>query len=75
MVPIYSMDAWLGLLAPSTSIYMNSLRECYESYVIYNFMKFLLNYLNGEMDLEANLELKPQVRHIFPLCWMRPWEM
>jgi len=61
MVPIYAGDAWIGLLAPEYSIYCNSLRECYEAYVIYNFMKFLLNYLNAEMDLEANLELKQQV--------------
>jgi hypothetical protein len=54
---------------------MNSMRECYEAYVIYNFMKFLLNYLNAEMDLEANLELKPQVKHFFPLCCLRDWEM
>jgi len=66
---------YLGLIAPELSIYMNSLRECYEAYVIYNFMMFLLNYLNAEMDLEANLELKPQVHHFFPLCCMRDWEM
>lgn len=38
-------------------------------------MKFLLNYLNMEMDLEASLELKPQVKHIFPLCCLPDWEM
>jgi ABC-type Fe3+-siderophore transport system permease subunit len=75
MVPIYALDAWLGLIYPQLSIYMNSMRECYEAYVIYNFMKFLLNYLNAEMDLEANLEMKAQVGHIFPLCCLRNWEM
>lgn len=54
---------------------MNSFRECYEAYVIYNFMVYLLNYLNLEMDLEATLELHAPVPHIFPLCWMAPWEM
>ncbi|KAF5274276.1 hypothetical protein FQR65_LT04394 [Abscondita terminalis] len=75
MVPIYAINAWLVLLYPKESIYMDSVRECYEAYVIYNFMKFLLNYLNAEMDLEANLELKPQVKHIFPLCCLPDWEM
>lgn len=64
MVPIYAGDALIGLIAPEYSIYCNSMRECYEAYVIYNFMKFLLNYLNAEMDLEANLELKQQVRYL-----------
>lgn len=52
---------------------MNSLRECYEGYVIYNFMSYLLNFLNLEMDLEAALEYKPPVNHVFPLCCMEPW--
>ncbi|CAH0560433.1 unnamed protein product [Brassicogethes aeneus] len=75
MVPIYAINAWLGLIYPKHSVYVDSLRECYEAYVIYNFMKYLLNYLNMEMDLEASLELKPQVKHIFPLCCLPDWEM
>jgi len=75
MVPIYSFNAWFGLIFPNHSIYMDSIRECYEAYVIYNFMKYLLNYLNLEMDLEANLELKAPVKHIFPLCCLKDWEM
>ncbi|XP_053696107.1 transmembrane protein 184C [Sabethes cyaneus] len=73
MVPIYALNAWLCLLFPQHAIYMDSIRECYEAYVIYNFMKYLLNYLNLEMDLERTLEYKPPVRHVFPLCWMTPW--
>lgn len=75
MVPIYAFNAWLGLQFPEQSIYMDSIRECYEAYVIYNFMKFLLNYLNEDADLEASLESKPQVYHFFPLCCLTPWEM
>lgn len=75
MVPIYAVNAWLGLRFPEQSIYMDSMRECYEAYVIYNFMKFLLNYLNEDADLETTLESKPQVYHIFPLCCLTPWEM
>lgn len=75
MVPIYAVNAWLGLIYPKQSVYVDSLRECYEAYVIYNFMKYLLNYLNMEMDLVASLEVKPQVRHIFPLCCLPDWQM
>lgn len=75
MVPIYALNAWIGLEFPEQSIYVDSLRECYEAYVIYNFMKYLLNYLNEGHDLEAVLEMKPQVYHIFPLCCLTPWEM
>ncbi|ERL91943.1 transmembrane protein 184C [Dendroctonus ponderosae] len=75
MVPIYALNAWLGLTYPEASVYVDSARECYEAYVIYNFMKYLLNYLNMEMDLEASLECKPQVKHIFPMCCLPNWEM
>ncbi|XP_037959548.1 transmembrane protein 184C isoform X2 [Teleopsis dalmanni] len=75
MVPIYALNAWIGLFFPKHSIYVDSLRECYEAYVIYNFMVYLLNYLNLGMDLEATMQYKPQVYHFFPLCCMRPWTM
>ena len=66
---------WIGLFFPKHSIYADSLRECYEAYVIYNFMVYLLNYLNLGMDLEATMEYRPQVHHFFPMCCMRPWVM
>lgn len=75
MVPIYAINAWLGLVYPKHSVFMDCARECYEAYVIYNFMVYLLNYLNMEIDLEACLELKSQVYHIFPLCCLPPWTM
>lgn len=54
---------------------MDSIREIYEAYVIYNFMIYLLNYLNLSMDLERTLEDRTPVKHFFPLCCMGPWEM
>ncbi|XP_075235291.1 transmembrane protein 184C isoform X2 [Lycorma delicatula] len=48
MVPIYAVNAWLGLTDPSVGIYVDCARECYEAYVIYNFMIYLLNFLNYE---------------------------
>ncbi|KAJ1526070.1 hypothetical protein ONE63_009236 [Megalurothrips usitatus] len=76
MVPLYALNAWLGMIIPAQSIYFDSFRECYEAYVIYNFMIFLFNYLNEEeVNFVANLELKPQVKHLFPLCCLPSWEM
>lgn len=55
--------------------YLDTARECYEAYVIYNFMMFLLNFLDDEMDLDACMESKPQTPHFFPLCCLKPWRM
>ncbi|XP_046832255.1 transmembrane protein 184C [Vespa crabro] len=75
MVPIYAVNAWLGLVYPEGSIYVDSIRECYEAYVIYNFMMYLLAYLNADHQLEHRLEMSPQVHHMFPLCCLPDWEM
>ncbi|KFO37389.1 Transmembrane protein 184C, partial [Fukomys damarensis] len=74
MVPIYSLDSWVTLIKPSTAIYLNTfLRECYEAYVIYNFMIFLNNYLTSQYpDVIAVLESKEQQKHTLPFCCFPP---
>ena len=66
---------WLALRFPKAAIYLDSLRECYEAYVIYNFMTFLLAYLSSEYAFEVVLSDKPQVKHFFPCCTLPPWRM
>lgn len=75
MVPIYSVNAFLGMRFSKYSVYFDSLRECYEAYVIYNFMRYLLNYLYSEYELEDTLATKRQAPHLFPFCFCRPWTM
>jgi len=75
MIPVYSLDALFGLIYPKYSLYVSTLREIYEAYVIYNFMKYLLNYLNLEMDFVIAIQFKPQVYHFFPFCCFTPWRM
>lgn len=74
MVPIYSVNAWFSLWYPDNVLLLNSVRECYEAYVIYSFMRFLFNYLHENVDdLEETLRRKPQVHHLFPLCFLEDW--
>jgi len=72
MVPIYGMNAWLGMKFPSASIYLDTLRECYEAFVIYSFLKYLMNFLHRETDMDIVVECKPPQPHLFPLCWFDP---
>ncbi|OQV21718.1 Transmembrane protein 184C [Hypsibius exemplaris] len=48
---IYAASAWFSLRFPAGAIYFDTFRECYEAYVIYNFMRFLLNYLSERCDI------------------------
>ncbi|KAM7419455.1 hypothetical protein PAMA_016529 [Pampus argenteus] len=76
MVPIYSLDSWIALKYPSIAIYVDTCRECYEAFVIYNFMTFLLNYLENQYpNLVMILEIKEQQKHLPPLCCCPPWPM
>lgn len=45
MVPIYALNSWIVLKFPQTSIYLDTIRECYEAFSIYNFMMYLINFL------------------------------
>ncbi len=42
MVPIYAIDSWLALRFTGAAIYLDTIRECYEAYVLYNFFSYLL---------------------------------
>uniref|UniRef100_A0A8C1B2X9 Transmembrane protein 184C n=1 Tax=Cyprinus carpio carpio TaxID=630221 RepID=A0A8C1B2X9_CYPCA len=92
MVPIYSLDSmlmtwitlrvgpdhthWIALKYPQIAIYVDTCRECYEAYVIYNFMIFLLNYLGNQYpSLVLMLEVQEQQKHLPPLCCCPPWPM
>ncbi|XP_049591486.1 transmembrane protein 184C isoform X2 [Syngnathus scovelli] len=76
MVPIYSLDSWLALRYPGLAIYVDTCRECYEAYVIYNFLVFLLNFLSNQYpSLVLMLEVQQQQDHLPPLCCCPPWPM
>lgn len=67
---------WIALKYPNIAIYVDTCRECYEAYVIYNFMTFLLNYLENQYpSLVLMLEAQEQQKHLPPLCCCPPWPM
>uniref|UniRef100_H2Z6Q8 Transmembrane protein 184C n=1 Tax=Ciona savignyi TaxID=51511 RepID=H2Z6Q8_CIOSA len=75
MVPIYAIDnKWFAIKFPKAAIYLDTIRECYEAYVIYSFMAYLLNYLTREYELAGTLGNKPQKTH-FPVLLLSPRPM
>lgn len=68
MVPIYSMNAWFAMILPEAGPYLDTSREVYESFVIYSFMKYLLNFLQHDTNLQQYIDHKPGPKNIFPLC-------
>lgn len=62
IVPIYSFDSWLSLLFFSheqTYVYFNTVRDCYEAFVIYSFLSLCYEYLGGESSIMSEIRGKP----------------
>mmetsp|Transcript_1043 Transcript_1043/g.2987 ORF Transcript_1043/g.2987 Transcript_1043/m.2987 type:complete len:359 (+) Transcript_1043:65-1141(+) len=74
MVPIYSVTSFLSLVDRDTnrSLISDLFRDCYESFVIYNFLVLLIHFGGGERSLVYYLETKPRMRHPWPLSEVLP---
>ncbi|XP_043957716.1 transmembrane protein 184ba isoform X2 [Gambusia affinis] len=62
IVPIYALDSWLSLLFLTNDqfyVYCDSARDCYEAFVIYNFLSLCFEYLGGESAIMAEIRGKP----------------
>jgi len=59
-VPIYALDSWLSLLQ-NGSLMAELVRECYEAFVIYNFVLYLAEYLGGSATISQILSQKAPV--------------
>ena len=78
MVPIYSIESWLSLRFREFAVYIETIRECYEAYVIYSFLYYLIALVGDESRLITILKSKPQERgrHIYPLSGILPvWDL
>ncbi|KAL5699578.1 Protein laz1 [Ranunculus cassubicifolius] len=48
MVPCYSLESFISLLEPSSSVYFEIMRDCYEAFAMYSFGRYLVACLGGE---------------------------
>ncbi|CAM9401455.1 unnamed protein product [Ectocarpus sp. 8 AP-2014] len=78
MVPTYSVTAFLSLRFMHWSLFITTVRDCYEAYVIYCFLHFLVGTLgDGLPAANSRLAAMPPVvgRHVPPFCCLEPWQM
>ncbi|KAK5774750.1 protein LAZ1 isoform X1 [Gossypium arboreum] len=60
MVPCYSVESFVSLVDPSISVYCSILRDCYESFAMYCFGRYLVACLGGE---ERTIEFMERLGH------------
>ena len=56
MVPVYAVCSFASLLADNASIYIATIRDCYEAWIIYNFMSLCLEYVGGPGAVEIKMQ-------------------
>jgi len=62
IVPVYAFQSWISLLFFSHDnlyVYFNAVRDCYEAFVIYNFLCLCYEYLGGEGNIMSEIRGKP----------------
>jgi len=62
MVPVYAFTSFLSLLFwryDNYYVYFNAFRDCYEAFVIYNFLSLCYEYLGGEGNIMTEIRGKP----------------
>lgn len=77
-VPIYSLQSYLSLRFHHARIYMSTVRDFYESYVIASFVYYLIELLGGQDALTELLRQKhPSLgQHTFPFHYfLEPWQL
>lgn len=79
MVPLYSIEAFMSITYVKHSYVFQTIREIYEAYVIYCFMRFLLSCFGDVKGvlLAERLTKMPAAMgyHKFPYCWLPAWQM
>lgn len=60
MVPLYAIQSWLSLRFRDARIYIDTVRDLYEAYVISSFLYYLIELLGGQDALVRTLRTMAQ---------------
>lgn len=71
MIPIYAVFSALSLLLPRWRFFFETVRDTYESFVLYIFFMLMVSYCGGEGELLRALKRKRyKGMHPFPMCYL-----
>ncbi|KPI83509.1 hypothetical protein ABL78_7452 [Leptomonas seymouri] len=71
MIPIYAFFSAISLLMPRWRFFFETVRDTYESFVLYIFFMLMVSYCGGEGELLRSLKRKRyKGMHPFPMCYI-----
>ncbi|AYU76889.1 Organic solute transporter Ostalpha, putative [Leishmania donovani] len=71
MIPIYAFFSALSLLFHKWRFFFETVRDTYESFVLYIFFMLMVSYCGGEGQLLRSLKRKRyKGMHPFPMCYL-----
>ncbi|GMF36982.1 unnamed protein product [Phytophthora lilii] len=67
VVPVYAVGSLLSLTFVQQALYFDSIRDCYEAFVVYSFLALVLSFAGGESVCVLKMQSEPDLRHPWPL--------
>lgn len=67
IVPVYAVMSVLSLKFVNQALYFDTLRDCYEAYVVYSFLALVLSFAGGESVCVLKMQSEPDIVHAWPL--------
>lgn len=72
VVPIYGIIGFISLLLPTAALYLETVRDVYEAYVIYLFLDLMIAFAGGDSMCASDLSNQGTMKHPWPLCCLSP---
>ncbi|KUF98699.1 Vacuolar amino acid transporter 3 [Phytophthora nicotianae] len=57
------MGSLLSLMFVNQALYFDSIRDCYEAFVVYSFLALVLSFAGGESVCVLKMQSEPDIRH------------
>ncbi|KAG1697453.1 hypothetical protein DVH05_016326 [Phytophthora capsici] len=67
IVPVYALGSLMSLTFVNQALYFDSIRDCYEAFVVYSFLALVLSFAGGESVCVLKMQSEPDIRHPWPI--------
>lgn len=76
MIPVFALLTAASLIYPDWRFFFTTLRDTYESFILYMFFMLMIAYCGGEGQLLRSLKRKRYKGvHLFPMCWLPTFDL